>query len=232
MPKKVNLPAQAGKTKVKKVVKKKAVAKVKPAKLAKPTKSVKPEKPAKVKIVEKPVKQVKTEVKEEPVKVEIKVEEVKLEPKEEPKIEKEKKEVSEKQTPLKKGFITGMGRRKEAKAGVFLWDEKGEFTVNGMAIEKYFSSDVDQIKWVRPFHAVGVSHPEARYSASVRVRGSGKASQLDAVVLAFAKALSKLDPEFDKTLRKLGFMTRDSRMVERKKPFLHKARKRPQYSKR
>jgi len=224
-----NMPKKAGKTKVKKVVKKKAVVIVKPAKPAKP------EKPAKVKVVEKPIKPVETEVlsaeyrrKEEPAKVEVKVEEVKLEPK----VEEEKVEVSEKQKPLKKGFITGMGRRKEAKAGVFLWDEKGEFTVNGMAIEKYFSSDVDQIKWVRPFHAVGVSHPEARYSASVRVRGSGKASQLDAVVLAFAKALSKLDPEFDKTLRKLGFMTRDSRMVERKKPFLHKARKRPQYSKR
>ena len=210
------MPKKATETKVKKVVKKKAVVKAKP------------EKPTKVKIDEKPIKPIAVEAKEEPAKVEAKIEEVKLEPK----VEEEKSGVNEKQKPLKKGFITGMGRRKEAKAGVFLWDEKGEFTVNGMAIEKYFSEDVDQIKWVRPFHAIGVSHPEARYSASVRVRGSGKSSQLDAVVLAFAKALSKLDPEFDKTLRKLGYMTRDSRMVERKKPFLHKARKRPQYSKR
>ncbi len=198
--------------------------KVKETKVKKTTKAVK----------EKSVKKVKVEkvkVKETPV-----VEDVK-EVKEVMKVEEEivdepKVEVSKKDRPLKKGFITGSGRRKEAKAGVFMWDTKGEFTVNGMPIEKYFSSDVDQIKWIRPFHAVGVSHPEARYSASVKVLGSGKSSQLDAVVLAFAKALSKLDPEFDKTLRKLGFLTRDSRMVERKKPFLRKARKRPQYSKR
>lgn len=189
---------------------------------AKETKVKKTTKAKKEKVVKK-VKVGKVEVKETPAKAKEVKEEI---------VEESKTNVIKKDKPLKKGFITGMGRRKEAKAGVFMWDTKGEFTVNGMPIEKYFSSDVDQIKWVRPFHAVGVSHPEARYSASVKVLGSGKSSQLDAVVLAFAKALSKLDPEFDKTLRKLGFLTRDSRMVERKKPFLHKARKRPQYSKR
>jgi len=140
--------------------------------------------------------------------------------------------VVKKDKPLKKGFISGTGRRKEATARVFLWEAKGDFTVNGQSIEKYFSGNVEQTKWVRPFHTIGISHPEAKYSASIKVAGSGKSSQLDAVVLAISKALAKLDEEFDKTLRKQGFLTRDPRMVERKKPFLHKARKRPQYSKR
>lgn len=199
--------------------------KAKETKVKKTTKAVK-EKPA------KKIKVEKVEVKETPIVVED-VKEVKevMEVKEEI-VEEPKAEVSKKDKPLKKDFITGSGRRKEAKAGVFMWDKKGEFTVNGMPIEKYFPAEIDQISWVRPFHAVGVSHPEARYSASVKVLGSGKSSQLDAVVLAFAKALSKLDPEFDKILRKQGFLTRDSRMVERKKPFFRKARKKPQYSKR
>jgi len=138
----------------------------------------------------------------------------------------------EKTKTLKKDFIPGLGRRKTAVARVFLWQSKGDFIVNGMKLEEYFSGDVDQIKWARPFHAIGISHPEAKFSASIKVAGSGKASQLDAVTLGIARALSKIDEEFDKALRKQGFMTRDSRMVERKKPFLHKARKRPQYSKR
>jgi small subunit ribosomal protein S9 len=212
------MPKTTKETKVKKEVKKK-------------TKEVKVVKVKKEKVVKEPkveVKEVAQEVQEEIKPV---IEET-VEVKEEVKIEEPETGEPKKVKPLKKGFITGMGRRKEAKAGVFMWDAKGEFIVNGMPIEKYFSSDVDQVKWVRPFHAVGVSHPEARYSASVKVLGSGKSSQMDAVVLAFAKALSKLDPEFDKILRKQGYLTRDSRMVERKKPFLHKARKRPQYSKR
>ncbi|MFZ2664519.1 MAG: 30S ribosomal protein S9 [Patescibacteria group bacterium] len=196
---------------------------------AKETKVKKNTKEKKEKIVKK-VKVDVTEVKKIPVetkKVTKEVKEVKEEIAKEPKLETLKKD-----KPLKKGFISGTGRRKEAKARVFLWEAKGDFTVNGQSVEKYFSGDVEQTKWVRPFHAVGVSHPEAKYSASIKVAGSGKSSQLDAVVLGISKALAKLDAEFDKTLRKQGFLTRDSRMVERKKPFLHKARKRPQYSKR
>jgi len=138
----------------------------------------------------------------------------------------------EPENSIKKGFVTGTGRRKTAVARVFLWNEKGEFIVNGMGIQSYFSSEVAQTKWVKPFHLVGVSHPEARFSASIKVGGSGKSAQLDAVVHGLSRALEKIDPEFGKTLRKQGLMTRDSRMVERKKPYLHKARKAPQYSKR
>jgi small subunit ribosomal protein S9 len=131
-----------------------------------------------------------------------------------------------------KDVITGTGRRKTAVARVFLKEEKGEFVVNGMDIQKYFDSEVQLTKWVRPFHLIGVSHPKSRFSASIKVQGSGKSAQADAVTLGIARALSKIDEEFSKILRKQGLMTRDSRMVERKKPFLHKARKAPQYSKR
>lgn len=134
--------------------------------------------------------------------------------------------------PGKKGFFVGTGRRKTAIARVFLWDKKGEFTVNGKSINDYFESNVDKTKWEKPFHAIGVSHPEAKYSATIKLSGSGKPSQMDAIILGISRALSKIDEEFDKVLRKQSFMTRDSRMVERKKPFFHKARKKPQYSKR
>lgn len=227
MVKKVKETKEEEKGKGKKVTKKKVQVKAKEPKVEKTKKEKKAVKEPKV-VVE--------EVTKESVVEEIKpaqVEEVKTEEEKPAEVKIEgPKEVTDKPKPLKKGFITGTGRRKEAKAGVFLWQEKGEFIVNGMAIEKYFSGEVEQTKWVRPFFAIGVSHPEAKFSASVKVRGSGKSSQLDAVILGFARALAKLDPEFDKTLRKLGFMTRDSRMVERKKYYLHKARKRPQYSKR
>ena len=180
------------------------------------------------------VKKVKIEkVKEEKVlKEEVEVVEV-----EKAKIEKEK-EISDSENEVKeerksKGeLFTGTGRRKTSTARVFLWEKKGDFTVNEMSINDYFESNVDKVKWEKPFHAIGISHPEAKYSATIKVAGSGKPSQMDAIVLGIARALSKMDEEFEKILSKQGFMTRDSRMVERKKPFLHKARKRPQYSKR
>lgn len=133
---------------------------------------------------------------------------------------------------LKKGFLSGTGRRKTAVARVFLWQDKGGFTVNDKDISEYFPGEAAEIQWVKPFHIVGVSHPKAKYSASIKVEGSGKSSQLDAVVLAISKALAEINEEFRSSLAKQGLLTRDPRMVERKKYFLKKARKRPQYSKR
>jgi small subunit ribosomal protein S9 len=153
--------------------------------------------------------------------------------KEETKTKEENDPVNEENSkPLKKGFITGTGRRKTSVARVFLWETKGDFIVNGMKIEEYFPDEIDRIKWEKPFHTIGVSHPEAKFSASIKTSGSGKSSQLDAIVLGISRALSKIDDEYSKSLRKQGFLTRDPRMVERKKPYLRKARKRPQYSKR
>lgn len=141
-------------------------------------------------------------------------------------------ETEKQTTPIKKGFIAGTGRRKTATARVFLREEKGDFTVNGVDIKEYFPTEKEQTKWIKPFHTVGVSHPDARFSATIKVAGSGKSSQLGAVVHGISRALAKFDEEFEKILSKQGLLTRDPRMVERKKYFLHKARKRPQYSKR
>jgi len=140
--------------------------------------------------------------------------------------------MTEEKKKTKENFFAGTGRRKTAIARVFLYETRGEFTVNGQKIEDYFSPNIEKSKWEKPFHAIGISHPEAKYSATIKVTGSGKPSQMDAVVLGIARALSKIDGEFEKTLRKQGLLTRDPRMVERKKPFFHKARKKPQYSKR
>ncbi len=133
---------------------------------------------------------------------------------------------------IKPGFITGTGRRKTAVASVFVWDEKGEIIVNNVDIAEYFPTEKEQLKWTRPFHLIGVSHPKAKFNASIKVRGSGKAAQLDAVVHGLSRALSAMNTEYDEVLRKQGLLTRDDRMVERKKPNLHKARKASQYSKR
>lgn len=128
--------------------------------------------------------------------------------------------------------IIATGKRKTAVASVFMTLGKGKFLVNQKSIDEYFPTEKDRSKWIKPFFAVGISKPEQAYSAEVKVLGSGKTGQIEAVSLAFARALSKQNPEYRTILRKQGLLTRDSRMVERKKPFLRKARKTPQYSKR
>lgn len=134
---------------------------------------------------------------------------------------------------VKKNFISGTGRRKQAVARVWLYEGKGEMVVNDKNIKEYFVEDKEAaLNWIQPFHAIGVAHPTAKFHATILVSGGGKASQLDAVTLGFARALIALNPENKEILRTSGLVTRDSRKKERKKPFLVKARKRPQYSKR
>ena len=132
----------------------------------------------------------------------------------------------------KKDLYIASGRSKTAVARIFLTEEKGEFTINDKSIEEYFNSETEKIKWLKPFHIIGVSHPKSKFSATIKVSGSGKPSQADAVVLAISKALASINTEYNSMLRKQGMLTRDPRMVERKKPYMHKARKAPQYSKR
>ena len=133
---------------------------------------------------------------------------------------------------VKKGFISGTGRRKTAVARVFLYKGKGDITVNEKKIEEYFPSEIEKIKWLRPFHLLAVSNPESQFSASIKVHGSSKSSQLGAVIHGLSRALAEVSEDYSKILRRQGLLTRDSRMVERKKYFLRKARKAPQYSKR
>ncbi|OGC52148.1 30S ribosomal protein S9 [candidate division WWE3 bacterium RIFCSPLOWO2_01_FULL_39_13] len=132
----------------------------------------------------------------------------------------------------KNKFFAGLGRRKTASARVWLYDKKGEIFVNDMPIKEYFSQREQILTWVRPFHAIGVSHPPSKFSGTIKVAGGGKNGQVIAVQLGIARALLKYDESLKPLLKTGGFLTRDSREVERKKPFLQKARKRPQYSKR
>lgn len=128
--------------------------------------------------------------------------------------------------------IKATGRRKTAVARVFLYIEKGDFTVNDINIDDYFSTEKEKLIWLKPFHLIGLSHPTAKYSATIKVNGSGKSAQLGALVHGISRALALESEEYSKILRKQGMLTRDPRMVERKKYFLRKARKTPQYSKR
>lgn len=139
---------------------------------------------------------------------------------------------SEKKSKVKKEFKSGTGRRKTAIASVFLYEQKGDFIVNGVNIQDYFKTEQEHSKWMRPFHVLGIAHPTSRFSASVKVSGSGVSSQLGAIVHGFSRALASVSDEYSEILHKTDLLTRDSRMVERKKYFLRKARKAPQYSKR
>ncbi len=130
------------------------------------------------------------------------------------------------------GVIVATGRRKTAVASVFLTPGKGKLEVNKKPIHEHFTREKDRIKWLKPFFVAGISKPEQSYGAQIKVFGSGKTGQVEAVSLALAKALCKQTPDLRPTFRKQGLLTRDPRMVERKKPFLRKARKSPQYSKR
>jgi len=131
-----------------------------------------------------------------------------------------------------KNLIIASGRRKTATASVFLKNEKGGIVVNGKGIDSYFPSEKESLTWKKPFYLLGIATPEARFDISVKVSGSSKSSQLGAVTLAISKALSLINDEFSILLKKNGMLTRDPRMVERKKPNLRKARKSAQFSKR
>jgi len=135
--------------------------------------------------------------------------------------------------PTKKTiFYSGLGRRKRSVARVWLYEKKGEFTVNSKKIEEIYPSIEDDITWVKPFHTVGVSHPKSKFSATILVKGGGIRGQLQAIQLGITRALIKLDPANKESLKKAALTTRDPREVERKKTSQPKARKKVQYSKR
>ncbi len=139
--------------------------------------------------------------------------------------------VKKKKAPKKFDIISGLGRRKRSTARVWLTSGKGEFFVNDKPIDEYFKGEAGA-DWQKPFYAVGISHPTARFGGTIKVEGGGTTGQLDAVTLGCARALLKVDPEWRIILRKQGFLTRDPRETERKKYWFRKARKRPQFSKR
>ncbi len=122
----------------------------------------------------------------------------------------------------KSKYIAAVGRRKTANARIRLFSQKGPLTVNNQPIAKYFPGAVNKAAYLAPFSVTGTM---AKYSARIKVMGSGKQGQLGAVVHGLARALEKADPSLRPILKKKGFLTRDSRMKERRKAGLaHKAR--------
>ena len=123
----------------------------------------------------------------------------------------------------------GTGRRKEAIARVFVRPGAGKFTVNGRALDDYFKNSVWRLTATEPLRFTEL---EGKVDVSCTCRGGGSAGQADAVRMGLSRALSRHDSELRPRLRKNGFLTRDSRMKERKKYGQKGARKRFQYSKR
>jgi len=123
----------------------------------------------------------------------------------------------------------GTGRRKAAVARVFLRTGSGRITVNGKDFQDYFRGILVGVQALEPLK---VTNTAGRYDALITVAGGGPSGQADAIRLGVARALLKVDPNFRADLKRGGYLTRDARVVERKKYGLHKARRAPQYSKR
>lgn len=127
-------------------------------------------------------------------------------------------------------YYEGVGRRKESTARVRLRAGSGQFVVNGKPLEEYFTRLGDPEAVLAPLDAAGESR--AQLDVAVIVRGGGVTGQRDAVQLGIARALVKLNPDLKEAMRRGGFLTRDARIKERKKPGLKRARKAPTYTKR
>ena len=125
--------------------------------------------------------------------------------------------------------VNALGRRKSAVARVYVSEGTGKITINKRDLAEYFPSTILQYVVKQPLSTLGV---EEKYDIKVNVYGGGFTGQSQAVRLAIARALVKINADDKKALRAEGFMTRDSRVVERKKPGRPKARRRFQFSKR
>ena len=124
--------------------------------------------------------------------------------------------------------VNAIGRRKAAIARVFMKEGSGKITINKRDLDNYFPSSILQYVVKQPLNKLGVAE---KYDINVNLDGGGFKGQAEALRLAIARALVKINPD-KSALRSEGFMTRDARVVERKKPGRPKARKRFQFSKR
>ncbi|MBP3566260.1 MAG: 30S ribosomal protein S9 [Paraprevotella sp.] len=125
--------------------------------------------------------------------------------------------------------VNALGRRKSAVARVYVSEGTGKITINKRDLAEYFPSTILQYVVKQPLSTLGV---EEKYDIKVNVYGGGFTGQSQALRLAIARALVKINADDKKALRAEGFMTRDPRCVERKKPGQPKARRRFQFSKR
>ena len=126
-------------------------------------------------------------------------------------------------------LVNTLGRRKTAVARIYLSEGKGNIIVNKRDFKEYFPSLILQYIVLQPLNLVGVSE---KYDIKVNLDGGGPKGQAEALRLAISRALVEIDAEARKELKAAGFLTRDPREVERKKPGQPKARKRFQFSKR
>ena len=125
--------------------------------------------------------------------------------------------------------VNALGRRKSAIARVYVSEGTGKITINKRDLTEYFASPILQFVVKQPLSLLDVAE---KYDIKVNLNGGGFTGQSQALRLAIARALVKINAEDKKTLRAEGFITRDSREVERKKPGRPKARRRFQFSKR
>ncbi len=129
---------------------------------------------------------------------------------------------------VKKFF--GTGKRKSSVARVVITPGEGKFSINGRsALENYFGRATSRMVVLQPFEVTGNL---GKFDIQATLSGGGSSGQAGALRHGISRALLSMNPDYRKPLRKAGFLTRDARAKERKKYGLHKARKRPQYSKR
>jgi small subunit ribosomal protein S9 len=126
-------------------------------------------------------------------------------------------------------YFEGIGRRKTSSARVRITSGSGTFVVNGKPAEEYFTRTGDMEAILEPLHVIEMV---GKLDISVIVQGGGVTGQTGAVRHGVARALLEMDPELRPVMRSGGFLTRDARMKERKKPGLKRARKAPTYTKR
>jgi len=122
-----------------------------------------------------------------------------------------------------------IGRRKTSVARIYLTIGQGKIDINKRSLENYFSSDVLRMVVQQPLHQAEITD---QYNIQVNVQGGGLKGQAEAIRLAIARALCQVNTEYRPSLKQAGYLTRDPRMVERKKYGRKKARKRFQFSKR
>jgi small subunit ribosomal protein S9 len=130
---------------------------------------------------------------------------------------------------MAKPLVQATGRRKTSVARVRLRDGSGQVTLNGRPLESYFPTMAARIRVMEPLQ---ITETQGRYDVDATLEGGGTTGQVDALRLGIARALIVLDEELRPTLKKAGLLTRDARIVERKKYGLRKARRAPQYTKR
>lgn len=121
------------------------------------------------------------------------------------------------------------GRRKSSTARVFLKKGKGNITINARTLDQYFGRETGRMIVRQPLETIDMTDS---FDINITVSGGGISGQAGAIRHGITRALIEYDETLRKTLRQAGFVTRDAREVERKKIGLHKARKRPQFSKR